>query len=131
MLSADRPFVLVTRGPTAGNELRLPGRKAVWIVRLGATGSPQSPDGFVKRFSPLSLRREKGNLLVVMDPEYGEVRFHASGRVEAESRVVDPATWTVAVAALAGDVRIMWYSDGLEGEVINDLLARFMKDNPR
>ena len=31
-----------------------------------------------------------------MDPEYGEVRFHASGRVEAEGRVVDPATWTVA-----------------------------------
>ena len=31
-----------------------------------------------------------------MDPEYGEVRFHASGKVEAEGRVVDPATWTVA-----------------------------------
>jgi hypothetical protein len=96
MLSADRPFELVTRGPTAGNELRVPGRKAVWIVRLGATGSSQSADGFVKRFSPLSLRREKGNLIIVMDPEYGEVRFHASGRVEAEGRVVDPATWTVA-----------------------------------
>ena len=33
-------------------------------------------------------------------------------------------------AALAGDVRIMWYTDGVEGEVIKDLLARFMKDNP-
>ena len=24
----------------------------------------------------------------------------------------------------------MWYSDGVEGEVIQDLLNRFMKDNP-
>jgi alpha-1,4-digalacturonate transport system substrate-binding protein len=33
-------------------------------------------------------------------------------------------------AAEAGDVRIMWYSDGVEGEVLADLIARFMKDNP-
>jgi alpha-1,4-digalacturonate transport system substrate-binding protein len=33
-------------------------------------------------------------------------------------------------AALAGDVRIMWYSDGVEGDVLKDLVDRFMKDNP-
>lgn len=33
-------------------------------------------------------------------------------------------------AAQAGDVRIMWYSDGIEGEVMQDLLNRFMADNP-
>ncbi|MHA6690738.1 ABC transporter substrate-binding protein [Devosia sp. A449] len=33
-------------------------------------------------------------------------------------------------ATLAGDVRIMWYSDGVEGEVLKDLLDRFMTDNP-
>lgn len=33
-------------------------------------------------------------------------------------------------AASAGDVRIMWYSDGVEGEVIKDLVQRFMKENP-
>jgi alpha-1,4-digalacturonate transport system substrate-binding protein len=32
--------------------------------------------------------------------------------------------------ALAGDVRIMWYSDGVEGEVIQDLVNRFMAENP-
>lgn len=32
--------------------------------------------------------------------------------------------------ALAGDVRVMWYSDGVEGEVIKDILGRFMKENP-
>jgi alpha-1,4-digalacturonate transport system substrate-binding protein len=35
-----------------------------------------------------------------------------------------------SVAAHAGDVRIMWYSDGNEGEVVKDLLSRFQKDNP-
>ncbi|AGS21863.1 ABC transporter substrate-binding protein [Rhizobium etli] len=35
-----------------------------------------------------------------------------------------------SVAAHAGDVRIMWYSDGGEGAVIKDLLARFSKANP-
>lgn len=33
-------------------------------------------------------------------------------------------------AALAGDVRILWYSDGVEGEVLQDLLTRFMAENP-
>ena len=33
-------------------------------------------------------------------------------------------------AAFAGDVRVMWYSDGVEGEVIKDILDRFQKDNP-
>ncbi len=32
--------------------------------------------------------------------------------------------------ALAGEVRILWYSDGVEGEVIQDLLARFEAENP-
>lgn len=33
-------------------------------------------------------------------------------------------------AALAGEVRILWYSDGVEGEVLQDLLTRFMAENP-
>lgn len=32
--------------------------------------------------------------------------------------------------AVAGDVRVMWYSDGVEGEVIQDLIDRFNKANP-
>ena len=36
----------------------------------------------------------------------------------------------LASAAHAGDVRLMWYSDGNEGEVLNDLLARFSAENP-
>ncbi len=33
-------------------------------------------------------------------------------------------------AASAGDVRVMWYSDGVEGEVMKDLVDRFMTENP-
>jgi alpha-1,4-digalacturonate transport system substrate-binding protein len=33
-------------------------------------------------------------------------------------------------AARAGDVRVMWYSDGVEGVVFKDLMARFAKANP-
>ncbi len=35
-----------------------------------------------------------------------------------------------STAAHAGDVRIMWYSDGVEGEVLADLVTRFEKQNP-
>jgi alpha-1,4-digalacturonate transport system substrate-binding protein len=35
-----------------------------------------------------------------------------------------------STAASAGDVRIMWYSDGVEGQVLQDLLTRFMQENP-
>lgn len=35
-----------------------------------------------------------------------------------------------AFAASAEEVRIMWYSDGVEGEVMEDLLSRFEADNP-
>lgn len=36
----------------------------------------------------------------------------------------------LAGTAMAEDVRLMWYSDGVEGEVIADLLDRFMAENP-
>lgn len=35
-----------------------------------------------------------------------------------------------AMSAEAGDVRVMWYSDGVEGEVIQDIVNRFMQENP-
>lgn len=35
-----------------------------------------------------------------------------------------------ALTASGGEVRMMWYSDGVEGEVMQDLLNRFMEANP-
>ncbi|AXC48876.1 carbohydrate ABC transporter substrate-binding protein [Paracoccus suum] len=36
----------------------------------------------------------------------------------------------LATGAWAGDVRMMWYSDGNEGEVMADLVSRFNAENP-
>lgn len=96
LLKVDRDFEPVETGPTAGNELRVPGRKAIWIVRLGQVGVHGSLDAFASTFSRLDLREEADGTLRVDDPEYGEVVLRADGRVEAEGRVVDPAEWTVA-----------------------------------
>ncbi|AQZ51251.1 extracellular solute-binding protein [Martelella mediterranea] len=40
------------------------------------------------------------------------------------------AGFMASTSAFAGDVRIMWYSDGVEGDVMQDLVNRFMQDNP-
>jgi hypothetical protein len=99
LLKADRPFVEVARGPTADNELRVPGRKALWIVRLGSGGMAS----FAAQFSAIEARIETQGLIVVADPVYGEVKFHPDGRAEAEGRVIDPAEWTVAGSATMMD----------------------------
>jgi hypothetical protein len=96
LLKADKPFEPVVRGPTAGNELRVAGHKAIWIVRLGRTADNGSIDEFGSTFSRLALREEADGRLFIDDPEYGEVRFHADGRIEAEGRLVNPSEWTVA-----------------------------------
>lgn len=96
LLKGHAPFEPVEEGPTAGNELRLPGRKAVWIVRLGEASRHASPDAFARTFAGLTLVEEAGGTLSIIDPEYGRVRMHADGRVEAEGRSIDPAAWTVA-----------------------------------
>jgi alpha-1,4-digalacturonate transport system substrate-binding protein len=44
--------------------------------------------------------------------------------------ILTAALLAAATGAHAGDVRVMWYSDGVEGEVIQDLLDRFMVENP-
>jgi hypothetical protein len=96
LLKADKDFEPVESGPTADNELRVPGRKGTWIVRLGQTSEHGSSDAFAATFAGLEVRRGEGGVLKVDDPEYGEVTFHADGRIEAEGRIVDPALWTVA-----------------------------------
>jgi hypothetical protein len=93
ILKASAAFALVSRGPTAGNELRVPGRKSVWIVRL--SGGAADLGSTAEKYSGLVARFETDGLIVINDPEYGEVNFRADGRVEAEGRIIDPAEWTV------------------------------------
>jgi alpha-1,4-digalacturonate transport system substrate-binding protein len=40
------------------------------------------------------------------------------------------ALLATGAAAQTTEVRILWYSDGVEGEVMNDLLSRFEEQNP-
>ena len=40
------------------------------------------------------------------------------------------AATLMSSAAWAGEVRVLWYSDGVEGEVVADLLKRFEAANP-
>ena len=95
----------VDSGPTAGNELRVAGRKATWIVRLGDRAACGSLDAFAARFDRLSVRDSEDGALVVDDPDFGEVRFGGDGTVTAEGRTVDPSEWTIAGHATRLDVR--------------------------
>jgi hypothetical protein len=99
LLKGSSSFITVEDGPTAGNELRLPGREGVWIVRLGETSLNGSLDDFGAAFSDLTLATGADNTLLIDDPEYGPVSFHSDGRVVAEGRVLDPDQWTIKGAA--------------------------------
>lgn len=88
LLKGSSRFVSVGDGPAAGNELRLPGRKGIWIIRLGETSLNGSLGDFVATFSGLAVVRGADDMLTIDDPEYGEIHFHAIGRVSAEDRIL-------------------------------------------
>src|SRR5262249_30603973 len=102
LLKASQALELVTSGPTAGNELRLAGRKAAWIVRLGDTAHDGTAADFAAAFSGLALHAVADDALQIDDPKYGRVTFHADGRIAAEGRIVDPVQWTIA-----GETRLL------------------------
>jgi hypothetical protein len=90
------PLEPVTRGPTAGCELRQPGRSGRWILRLGDTGDHGGLGDFAARFAGLAVDEVAEGRFVIDDPDYGAVCFEPDGRVRAERRVLDPAAWTLA-----------------------------------
>ncbi|MCR4268091.1 hypothetical protein NUU27_18090 [Nitratireductor sp. ZSWI3] len=96
LLKASGPLLPVETGPTAGSELRLEGLQGHWIVRLGDARRHGDLEAFERRFAGLAILTEEDGTLTVEDPDYGEVRFEASGRVVAEGRVLAPEDWTVA-----------------------------------
>ncbi|MBP1849726.1 hypothetical protein J2Z17_001147 [Rhizobium halophytocola] len=95
LLKGSSALQAVDAGPTSGNELRLPGHRGTWIVRLGGSGRHGTEAEFANRFRSLALRDGEGDDLIVDDPEYGPVTLHADGRISAEGRVLDPAAWSV------------------------------------
>ena len=173
-------------GPTAGCEIRLPGMRSRWIVRLSDLGREGEPRGLrarVSRVLPRATRRTARFGLTT--PTMARVVCRPDG-VDRRRRdgVLDPASWTHAgqatfacrgesrcrcrrrrvaadapnrreqdrridredqhdqneaacssrsprrrrwraSAAAQTELRMMWYSDGNEGEVMQDLLTRF------
>ena len=95
LLIGSTDFVAVNSGPTAGCEVRLPGSKGRWIVRLCDDKEISTLETFSNRFASISIKEDNGTL-VVMDPVYGEVRFGADGVVTAQSRTLDPQLWSIA-----------------------------------
>lgn len=92
VLQADGPLTLMRTGGSAGHELRRAGRQGIWAIRLGtATDLPAFAAAH-----PLDVAMAADGTLSVTDPDYGPVAFHADGRVRAEGRVLDPASWTLA-----------------------------------
>jgi hypothetical protein len=92
---ADGALEEVRSGPTAGCELRLAGRKGIWLMRVGELAAGDALDTFRRRFTRIPTVIEAGGAIVVADPEYGRVVFRADATVEAEGRVLDPSRWSV------------------------------------
>ncbi|WP_299843625.1 hypothetical protein, partial [uncultured Jannaschia sp.] len=94
LLRGSRPFEPVETGPTAGCELRLPGRDGRWLLRLGSRALHGDAAAFAARFAALDVTEAAGTL-TIDDPDYGPVRFRPDGTVEAEGRRIDPGVFTV------------------------------------
>jgi hypothetical protein len=95
LLRAHGPLTAVTEGPSANCELRLPGRRGRWLLRLGATAQHGSLQAFARRFRGLLQQPQPDGRILVDDPDYGMVEFHPDGTVAAEGRRLDPAEWTM------------------------------------
>ncbi|WP_279480139.1 hypothetical protein [Aureimonas sp. SK2] len=86
-------FELVVTGPTAGNEVRLAGTRALWCVRLPDKG--EGVDALKVRFGGLAVAEGEGGRPVVEDPDCGMVTLRADGGAEAEGRMIDPKSFTI------------------------------------
>ncbi|MBA5778256.1 hypothetical protein H2509_14095 [Stappia sp. F7233] len=96
LLRASDTLEDVTEGPSTGCELRLAGRKGRWLLRMGEAGDGRSLADLVNRFKDMNLEERDDGLILVEDPAYGTVAFHADGSIFAEGRRLNPSEWTVA-----------------------------------
>jgi hypothetical protein len=97
LLAGSGPFKRIMEGPTAGCEIQLHGVRSRWVVRLSDIASEcEDLDAFSARFAHLAAVDGQDGEIWLDDPDYGRVVFHPDGRVVAEGRMIDPATWTHA-----------------------------------
>ena len=94
ILQTSGPLQMLQDGPTTGCELRLEGRRGWWLLRMDSAATLDELTA--RHFRPgLALPDDPLALISFDDPEYGIVRFHPDGVVEAEGRRLEPASFTV------------------------------------
>lgn len=94
LIIGSQPFEQLNTGPTRGCEIRLPGRKTRWLIRLGDNNTIDNLKAFITRFAALSIE-ESNSDFVVEDPDYGPVVFLANGEIQAEGRHLRPREWGI------------------------------------
>ncbi|MBZ6075559.1 hypothetical protein [Microvirga puerhi] len=96
LLVASGVLKRVATGPTAGCEIRLPGHRGRWIVRLSDLKTEGSLAAFGRRFAGLSAQDRGDNAILLNDPDYGIVACGPDGIVQAGSERLDPKSWTLS-----------------------------------
>ena len=76
----------VDSGPTAGYEVRSPGSRNTWLLRVGSLDRFGSLRSFASAVRAGGLRVAPGEHLALADPELGDVRFDWSGAFAVAGR---------------------------------------------
>jgi hypothetical protein len=76
----------VESGPTAGYEVRSPGPRNTWLLRVGSLGRFGSLHGFASAMQAGGLEVVAGEHVAFTDPEHGDVRLHWSGAFSVAGR---------------------------------------------
>lgn len=95
LIQASAPLERVTSGPTAGCEIRLPGRRGRWIVRLSTLDREGNLAAFGERFRDFACTERDGTLALA-DPDYGTVECGADAVIRAAAGILDPKSWTIS-----------------------------------
>lgn len=80
-ISGNRAFQRIAHGPTQHCEVRLPGQKTCWLIRLKDDPRLDNLADFEARFAQLTVERREDGTFYVNDPQYGEVFFQPNGCV--------------------------------------------------
>jgi hypothetical protein len=76
----------VENGPTAGYEVRSPGPRNSWLLRVGSLERFGSLSGFAAAMQAGKLQVMPGEHVAFADPEHGELRLDWSGAFTVAAR---------------------------------------------
>ena len=93
------------------------------------------PEAYALQYHPLTFVlnteiRDRLSQVIVGEITLDEAIQRIQQRMDQETGVTPKPTATTAAPVQAVELRMMWYDDGNEGEVMRDLLDRFEAKNP-